>query len=93
MTEDVGVRYRRYFRRDRGGDGTLAKAVDPTRDNAGTFVGLRVQPDSTRCVSVGTVMVRSGPTGTSPPSAIASPALSRSGPRGWNGARSATPTP
>ena len=75
MAEDVGVRYRRHFRRDRGGDLTQAQAVDPTRGG------------------VGTVMIRSGPAGTSSPSAIASPALARSSHRGRNRSKGATPTP
>ena len=58
MADDFEKRIRRYCRRDRGGGISEVKAVDPTRDDAGAFVGDNVPPNSLRDTPPGTVLVR-----------------------------------
>ena len=61
MADDFEKRYRRYFRKNSGGSIIEVKAVDPTRDNTGAFVGERMHSNSLRYTLPGTVLVRCVP--------------------------------
>ena len=61
MADDFEKRYRRYFRKNSGGSIIEVKAVDPSRDATGAFVGRRMQPSGLRYTLPGTVLVRCVP--------------------------------